>query len=193
MLPEGAWRGPVDAAVRDVLDCVCEQLSDRCPCAVHTSFGESPAYRCCGDCKGEVGQLTAWVVTVYPTMGGDRLEPMREVIKGCAPPTGIAVQVAVKLNRCHPTIQKGGKPPTIEHLDAAAAQGHLDLFEMTQALACCLPERRDGKVLFHNVTPTDIGQFVTTATIGSAFAGCSSMVGSITTRLIASDYEGRGS
>jgi hypothetical protein len=193
MLPPEMWPGPIDAAVHDVLDCLCEQLGERCPCAVHASFGEPPAYRCCGDCEGEVGQLTAWVVSIYPTTGGKSLDVMRTVLEGCHPPVPIAVQISAKLNRCHPMLQKGGKPPSIEMIEAAATQGHRDMYDFSQAMVCCLPERRNGKVLVNSIAPTDIGQFVTTATIGSNFAGCSSLLVSITTRLIPSDFEGRSS
>jgi hypothetical protein len=185
-LPDGMWPGPIDVAVREVLDCACDLLGERCPCAVHTTMGFPVAYRCCGDCKGEVGQLTAHAVRAFPTQNFpfERRDP----IDGCNPPIPIAVEIKVVIQRCHPVIGKGGKPPSQEVLDMAAAQAHRDMFDLVKALSCCVPEKR-GKTHFGGVAPTDIGQFVTTGTIGSSFGGCSSITGNVITKLLSTDFD----
>lgn len=95
------------------------------------------------------GQLSVNVVRVWPATARFPDEDRTvQGFRGCLPPPVTAVEIAVTLLRCAPTIDEEGCPPSCEELDAAARVTHVDAVTVYNALYCCLPgtsTRRRGR------------------------------------------------
>lgn len=119
----------------EVVDCVCEALSEQsscgCPCRAGVVYG-APAWDNCCD-----GQLTVFVERIYvqsefpQTMTG-------EII--CSSP--LAADMSLQLLRCAPVLDDDGSAPSIAVLSEHAAQMLQDWYITQRALICCLATYR---------------------------------------------------
>ncbi|WP_284576854.1 hypothetical protein [Streptomyces sp. 2P-4] len=139
-----------------VLACVCTALDAAavdvegqpgCPDCRACLVPGQPAWDSCEDpCSDDEagGQLSVSVVRTYPTSLEEFPSPMGEKrlvqgVRGCTPPSVIAVELLVTLLRCAPTMDENGCPPSCEELSRAARVLHVDMVTVQNALLCCLP------------------------------------------------------
>lgn len=154
----------VHQAAESLLNCACEALAripeqmpglDGCPCRTGVVAGQPAAEGCDGGCDvpaGEyAGQLTVHVVRTY-TAELPRYTNLQAVLMegtNCGPNALTAIDLMITLWRCAPGPTDEGCPPTMEELEAAAIQQHVDMMAITQAVTCCYPftdpTRRKGR------------------------------------------------
>ncbi|UQA95612.1 hypothetical protein [Streptomyces halobius] len=139
-----------------VLGCVCAALQataeevdgqPACPCRACVVPG-AVAWDSCGDpCSGsgDGGQLSVNVVRLNPTNPFPNEDRTVQGARNCQPPTTTAVEIAVTLLRCAPTVDEQGCPPTCQELEQAARIVHVDAVTVFNALYCCLPGTGGGR------------------------------------------------
>lgn len=133
----------------EILACACETLnageSDcECPCRVFVTAGlpvwDSEA--CCSD-----GQLTAHIERIY-TFGNFPAQTVG--VNLCQTP--LAVDIAVTLLRCFPTVKEDGRAPSASEIEAASLSVYRDMYLLTNGLLCCLAQQgRRRKFVFRGV------------------------------------------
>jgi len=167
----------VQQAAQNLLDCVCAAL-DRvpldvpglhgCPCRKGVVPGAPAADGCDEGCTapgpGEYpGQLTVNVVRIYsttrdrfPVFAPSSPDSVRN-LKNCLPPI-VAVDLNVTLWRCAPGPTDQGCPPSMEDLNEAATQLHVDALAIQQGILCCYAGSDSGAYKGRRYT---IGQTLT--------------------------------
>ncbi|RPK58364.1 hypothetical protein EES44_24270 [Streptomyces sp. ADI96-15] len=139
-----------------VLACVCAALQDTadqvdgqpgCPCRACVVPGAVAWDSCDDPCggKGDGGQLSVNVVRMFPTNPFPTEDRSVQGARNCQPPTTTAVELAVTLLRCAPTVTELGCPPSCEELGDAARILHVDAVTVFNALYCCLPGTGGGR------------------------------------------------
>lgn len=128
-------------ALNDVVDtalaCVCEKLTEagRPACNCYPVVG-APVMSFCCECgaPGQSGELRAYVENLYPVDGSTLFASPR--IETCRRGPW-AVDLALSLSRCHPTIDEQGNLPDPADLEQAARDLHTDIEIIRKALTCC--------------------------------------------------------
>lgn len=124
----------------EVLACACETLnageSDcECPCRLFVVAGP-PVWdleACCSD-----GQLSANIERIY-TFGNFPVQATG--VNLCQAP--LAVDIAVTLLRCFPTIKDDGSSPSSTEIESASQAVYRDMYLLVNGLLCCL--QRQGR------------------------------------------------
>jgi hypothetical protein len=136
---------------RLALDCVCdkmdsltEELAEEgitygCPCRAYVS-PSAPVFDDCCDWRcteGEShGQLSVYINDTYPS---DNFPSPSGFIFPCKPAVHV-VSLVITVARCAPTMDEQGVPPPVEEIEAAAQIGAIDMWAVTTALQCCVPD-----------------------------------------------------
>lgn len=140
-----------------VLGCVCAALQATaqeidgqpgCPCRACVVPGAVAWDSCddpCGGKNADGGQLTVNMLRMYPTSPFPTEDRSVQGARNCPTPTTTAVELAVTLLRCAPTVDEQGCPPTCEELAEAARIVHVDAVTVLNALYCCLPGTGRGR------------------------------------------------
>ncbi|WP_030236756.1 hypothetical protein [Streptomyces sp. NRRL S-350] len=136
-----------------VLGCVCAALEATsaevegqpgCPdCRTCVVPGQVAWDGCEDPCTGDTGgQLSVSVVRLYRSTLEDFPTETSIVlgVRGCVPPQITAVELAVTLLRCAPSVTEEGCPPSCDELAAAAKVLHVDEATVYNAMLCCLPD-----------------------------------------------------
>ncbi|MFF4292085.1 hypothetical protein ACFY0N_00340 [Streptomyces vinaceus] len=137
----------------DVLACVCVALDQAavdvpdqpgCPecrsCLVPGQVAFDSCEDPCGPTPQTGGQLSVSIARVFPSTSFPNEDREVRGLRGCTPPTLLAVELVVTLLRCAPGPTDEGCPPTCDELTAAARILSVDLVTVYNALLCCLPD-----------------------------------------------------
>lgn len=121
--------------MNQILGCACDCLNTHgscsCPCRVFISAGVPPQDKCCDD-----GQLAIWTDRIY-THGNFPSE--LGTVNQCMAP--LAAEVVIRLDRCFPTVNDNGEPPTAEELQTASDAIYQDQYVLTRCIICNLSSR----------------------------------------------------
>lgn len=92
---------------------------------------------CCADCDGcdtpGNGQLVGYVQRIYPVDANTFSQQAR--IENCKP-GAVAADMVFELDRCYPTIDEQGNPPTLDEIDPYAAGAITDAQVMWNTFTC---------------------------------------------------------
>ena len=123
-----------------VLDCVCGELGDTCPCRAYVSPGEPPIDCCTDDCSGVSGQLTVHIEDIFPS---DEFPLPVTTFEPCKARTWVA-SVVITAARCSPVMDEQGDLVPGEELSANAQLMAEDSLAIMSALACCVVNTPPG-------------------------------------------------
>lgn len=96
-------------------------------------LGPSVCCADCDDCGSATGQLVAYVQSIIPVNANTFGQELR--IEDCKP-GAVAATIVFELDRCYPTIDEQGNPPTLEQIEPYSAGAIEDAGIMWRVFNC---------------------------------------------------------
>lgn len=96
-------------------------------------LGPSVCCADCDECGSANGQLVGYVSRMYPVDATTFAQQPR--IENCKP-GAVAADLVFELDRCHPTVDETGNPPTLEDVDPYAVGAIVDAQLLWNTFGC---------------------------------------------------------